>query len=116
MGFQIVDDVLDITATDAVLGKPSGQDLVEGVYTLPVIYALDSSTELRKLLGAPLEPEQLAEARGLAVADGAVTAALGVARDHATKASEALAGADGLDLHVRDALDRLVGGLVSRES
>jgi len=40
MCFQIVDDVLDITATDAVLGKPAGQDLVEGVYTLPVIHAI----------------------------------------------------------------------------
>ena len=37
MVFQIVDDVLDLTATEAQLGKPAGHDLVEGVYTLPVI-------------------------------------------------------------------------------
>ena len=36
MVFQIVDDVLDVTATDDQLGKPAGHDLVEGVYTLPV--------------------------------------------------------------------------------
>src|SRR5215469_15354340 len=35
--YQIVDDCLDLTATDAELGKPVGQDLVEGIYTLPVI-------------------------------------------------------------------------------
>ena len=34
MAFQIVDDVLDVVATDAQLGKPAGHDLVEGVYTL----------------------------------------------------------------------------------
>src|SRR5687767_12361044 len=40
MVFQIRDDVLDVVGTDAQLGKPAGNDLVEGVYTLPVIRAL----------------------------------------------------------------------------
>ena len=40
MCFQIVDDVLDVTRTEAELGKPTGNDVHEGVYTLPVIYAL----------------------------------------------------------------------------
>ena len=40
MVFQIVDDVLDLTATDEQLGKPAGHDLVEGVYTLPVLRTL----------------------------------------------------------------------------
>ena len=54
MAFQIVDDLLDITATDEELGKPAGHDLVEGTYTLPVIRILASGTpeadELRDLL------------------------------------------------------------------
>ena len=44
MCFQVVDDVLDLTATDVTLGKPAGQDLLEGIYTLPVIYALADDT------------------------------------------------------------------------
>ena len=40
--FQIVDDMLDLVATDEQLGKPAGHDLVEGVYTLPVLRALDA--------------------------------------------------------------------------
>jgi heptaprenyl diphosphate synthase len=115
MCFQVVDDVLDITATDDVLGKPSGQDLMEGVYTLPVIYALAGSETLRTLLAQPLDGARLAEARHLATTNGAVDAALGVARDHAAKASDALAGAEGLDADVCEALTRLVGGLVERD-
>ena len=40
MAFQVYDDVLDLTATEAELGKPTGHDLVEGIYTLPVIRTL----------------------------------------------------------------------------
>ena len=40
MVFQIVDDILDITDTTEQLGKPAGHDLVEGVYTLPVLRTL----------------------------------------------------------------------------
>ena len=54
MAFQIVDDLLDLTATDAELGKPAGHDLVEGTYTLPVIRILAAggaeADELRRLL------------------------------------------------------------------
>jgi heptaprenyl diphosphate synthase len=116
MCFQIVDDVLDITGTDASLGKPAGQDLVEGVYTLPVIHAIASSPALRDRLGHPLDADQLAEVRRLASADGAIVAALGKARDHAAKAGDALDGATGLAPDVCAALTRLVQGLVNRES
>jgi octaprenyl-diphosphate synthase len=44
MAFQLIDDVLDFTARESVLGKPVGGDLREGKITLPVIYALQSAT------------------------------------------------------------------------
>ena len=87
-----------------------------GVYTLPVIYALAGSEALRALLAHPLDADRLAEARQLATTNGSVDAALGVARDHAAKASDALTGAEGLDTEVCEALARLVGGLVDRDS
>ncbi len=40
MAFQIVDDVLDFVGTEAVLGKPAGNDLRQGTITLPLIYAV----------------------------------------------------------------------------
>ena len=42
MAFQLIDDVLDFTARENVLGKPVGGDLREGKVTLPVIYALQA--------------------------------------------------------------------------
>jgi octaprenyl-diphosphate synthase len=44
LAFQIVDDVLDLTAKDDVLGKPAASDLREGKATLAVIHALERGT------------------------------------------------------------------------
>jgi octaprenyl-diphosphate synthase len=44
MAFQIVDDVLDLTASEDVLGKPVASDLREGKATMAVIHALDRCT------------------------------------------------------------------------
>jgi len=44
LAFQIVDDVLDLTAKDDVLGKPATSDLREGKATLAVIHALERGT------------------------------------------------------------------------
>ena len=95
MVFQIVDDILDVVATDEELGKPAGNDMAEGVYTLPVIRALaaesasSSADSLRKLLGNPLRPAEVDEARTLVKANGAVGQAIDVARGYAATASHA---------------------------
>jgi octaprenyl-diphosphate synthase len=44
MAFQLVDDLLDFTATEDILGKPVGSDLREGKVTLPLIYVLGRCT------------------------------------------------------------------------
>ena len=114
--FQIVDDVLDVTASDDTLGKQAGKDLLEGVYTLPVIYALAGSDALRELIGRPLDPDALRRAREIVTSDGAVSAALDAARAEAKQADEALSGADRLDVAVCGSLRALVDGLITRSS
>jgi len=44
MAFQIVDDVLDLTASEDVLGKPVASDLREGKMTMAVIHAAERCT------------------------------------------------------------------------
>lgn len=45
MAFQIVDDILDLTGEEAQLGKPIGNDLRQGIVTLPVINYLHTYPE-----------------------------------------------------------------------
>lgn len=97
MAFQVVDDILDLVSTDEELGKPSGNDLVEGIYTLPVLYTLTSSTgtELRGILGEKLDADQREAARSIVLAGDGVARALDVARaysDEAVRSLEPLAG------------------------
>jgi heptaprenyl diphosphate synthase len=98
MVFQIRDDVLDVVGTEASLGKPAGQDLVEGTYSLPVIRALAdpvAGPELRALLGSPLSDVERDKARAVVRSSGGVEAALGVARSYADAAASAMAGLPG---------------------
>jgi len=48
--FQLIDDLLDFTASDEVLGKPAGVDLLEGKLTLPLIYLLEAEPFARQML------------------------------------------------------------------
>lgn len=50
MAFQLIDDVLDYTKEDTVLGKPAANDLRQGNITLPVIYALNQPESRPRLL------------------------------------------------------------------
>src|SRR5579862_206312 len=48
MAFQIVDDVLDLTASEEVLGKPVASDLREGKATMAVLHALDHASQAER--------------------------------------------------------------------
>ena len=93
MVFQIVDDVLDVIATDEQLGKPAGHDMVEGVYTLPVLRTLQAggvaAAELLSLFGRPLDAAEKDKALGIVRSNGGVAAAMASAREWADRAEAA---------------------------
>ena len=93
MIFQIIDDVLDVTATEAQLGKPAGHDLLEGVYTLPVLRTMaleqPEAAELTELLGRPLDAEQQQRALAIVREGDGVDSALETAREFAQRAADA---------------------------
>ena len=92
MAFQLVDDVLDLVATETMLGKPAGHDLEEGVYTLPVILTLASrnGTELRSLLGGPIDTATRDRAIDIVRSGGAIDVTIARARAYADRGREAL--------------------------
>ena len=45
IAFQIIDDVLDYTEDQTTIGKPAGNDLRQGMVTLPLIYSLQSQPQ-----------------------------------------------------------------------
>ena len=49
MAFQITDDLLDIEQTTEKIGKPAGNDIRQGIVTLPVIRALETSPDAKEL-------------------------------------------------------------------
>jgi heptaprenyl diphosphate synthase len=117
MAFQVYDDVLDVVASEAELGKPTGHDLVEGVYTLPVIRTLaadgSAARELKDLLGRPIDNAELDKALAIVRSGPGVASAVGTARDYATQARRI---ADGLPASeaaraMADATDHLLDGL-----
>lgn len=59
--FQLIDDVLDYTASEAELGKNIGDDLAEGKPTLPLIYAMQHGTpQQADIVRRAIEKEGLA--------------------------------------------------------
>ncbi len=122
-GFQIIDDVLDFLGDANSMGKPSGQDLAQGVITLPTILALKASgnvsgSDARAVREPPLQggaespwshkvrfgPEDEARIRRLVLEGGALEATLAAARDSFLKAQRGV-----LELDRSDGLaDKLV--------
>ena len=74
--FQIMDDILDYHDSKDT-GKPSGNDLKEGKFTLPAIYALthsdcDWSTHIKAIRSLSATPEQIREVTEYSVSNGGI--------------------------------------------
>jgi octaprenyl-diphosphate synthase len=97
LAFQIVDDVLDLTATEEVLGKPVASDLREGKATLSVIHSIDHGTAKdRQIIQRVLDDRSFEnvsrqQIREILVRNGSVEYARTVADRYAEQSRQALA-------------------------
>jgi geranylgeranyl diphosphate synthase, type I len=96
MAFQIIDDVLALTADEKVLKKPVGNDIREGKRTLMVVYALKKAkaAQRQKILetlgNQNATPEQIQETIKLIDSLGAIRYAKNLAEKYINKAKKAL--------------------------
>lgn len=98
LAFQLVDDLLDFTASAQQLGKPVLSDLKEGKVTLPLIYAMENGHhEARELVARVLEEKEFHSVRpetivALVQDSGALRRARSLAQDYARRAKSCLNG------------------------
>ncbi len=120
IAFQIIDDILDYTEDQSTIGKPAGNDLRQGMVTLPLIYALQEQPQnghyqlVQKLLNETSHDEQeVHEVIDWVLVGGNAERSLKDAYTYADKAREALyhfpASAN------RDVLDEVIDFVVRRK-
>jgi geranylgeranyl pyrophosphate synthase len=114
--FQIVDDVLDFVGDEAQMGKPAGNDLRQGLVTLPVICYLErggDAISIKDVLAGRLDETSIQAAVEAVCASGGVEAAIAEARICIERACEALTPSP--DGDARQTLMALAKYIVERE-
>jgi geranylgeranyl pyrophosphate synthase len=117
MAFQIVDDILDFTGNETVLGKPVGSDLRQGIITLPMFYYLEGHPEPETLLSRLADHERNGSELAAVIASVRVSDAVKKATDEAAE----FAAKAKMDLRVlpagpcRQAFAELADSVVTRD-
>jgi all-trans-nonaprenyl-diphosphate synthase len=91
LAFQIVDDILDFTASAEVLGKPAGSDLASGNLTAPTLYALEEYPELAAAIATEFtNPDTLNQAIDLVMHSRGIARSRQLAEECARSATSQL--------------------------
>jgi len=115
MAFQITDDLLDFTGDAAKTGKPVGSDFIQGVYTLPLIYAINSSygEEVIKILDKEsYDAEDVKRVIELVHASGGIEYSRNMAKSYLDRARAFIEGLT--PIPAKAALENLLDGLADR--
>ena len=119
VAFQLVDDLLDLTGREEVLGKPIASDLREGKLTLPFIHLLEhGGVEVRSLIAdvvgdRDLTPERWQRIAGYLAEHGSLDYAYGKATEYGARAKASLATLP--EVPAREGLMALSDYILSRD-
>ncbi|MGS0687323.1 polyprenyl synthetase family protein [Nakamurella sp. GG22] len=98
VALQLMDDVLDLVADQAALGKPIGADFRAGTVTMPTVYCLETggagaALRLRSLLRPGVPAEALDEAGEIVLGSGSISRTVDLACVLARRAARSAAAA-----------------------
>ena len=113
MIYQLRDDIMDMTETDGQLGKPAGQDLQEGIYNLPALFALadpEKGPELKAMLGKSLDDAEREKARQLVVSTAGIKKTIEASEQFLEEAEVALSKIS--EEKLRDGFSALIRSLI----
>lgn len=118
MAFQIIDDILDFTGSQGIVGKPVANDLRQGLITLPTIYYMrirPKDLDLEQVLkGTTFDEQRLGKITEAILDSGAIRMSLEDANEYICQALDAL---NGLPMTPeRQALEDLANYIVNRHS
>ncbi|HEY4797467.1 MAG TPA: polyprenyl synthetase family protein [Bacteroidia bacterium] len=118
IAFQIKDDLFDFGAGDGI-GKPTGNDIKEKKFTLPLIYALKNATQADKrriintIKNNQDDDEKIAEVTDFVLKSGGIDYAIKKMHEHKDKALQLLSSFKPGE--ARTALEKLVNYTIERK-
>ncbi|WP_208587898.1 heptaprenyl diphosphate synthase component II [Gracilibacillus suaedae] len=118
MSYQIIDDILDFTASEKELGKPAGSDLIQGNITLPVLYAMENPSIRQELKDAladsrNISPNLLSPIISKISQSDAITRARDVSDQYLKKAYDSLSLLP--DIQAKEALANIANYIGNRK-
>jgi heptaprenyl diphosphate synthase len=117
MSFQIMDDVLDFQGTEEELGKPVGNDLLQGTVTLPVLLFMDRFPQepvFRRLMDGSRDEADLRQVIDMVRDSTILDDAMQVAAEYRNNALAALSGLE--NNRARQSLEALTNYVTHRRS
>lgn len=117
MAFQLTDDLLDLTGDEKTLGKPAGNDILQGIVTLPAIRALEVSPDKEELhaivTDRDMTPEMVRRALEIVRASDGIAFTRQKAEDFLRRALAALP--EEMPEEIRDSYRMVVGFVGGRD-